>query len=61
MINRATCLNSINGRFGSYFGSEVVTRMGCLRSFLFVCLFFTSSQSVPFKCVNFEFICKEFH
>lgn len=33
MINRATCLNSVSGRFGSYFGSEVVTRMGCLLGF----------------------------
>lgn len=59
MINRATCLNSVSGRFGSYFGSEVVTRMGCLLSFFF--FFFTSSQSVPLTCVNFEFIYKAFH
>lgn len=58
MINRATSLNSVSGRFGSYSGGEVVTRMGCLLAFFF---FFISSQSVPLKCVNFKFIYEEFH
>lgn len=38
MINRATSLNSVSGRFGSYSGGEVVTRMGCLLAFFFFLL-----------------------
>lgn len=58
MINRATCLSSVGRRYES--SSEVVGHYNVSLCCLFF-FFFTSSQSVPLKCVNFKFICKEFH